>query len=199
MLIASKRIWSLGCSPILIRAPSRRNWRPLLHDIQYLEINSTSINIRAFSTKKIPVPSTIARKVSPRAFPQNVSPTTTEPFRPYVARLASRPSPTLLYQAPSASGFIAGCYILAGLCFSYVAFNAWNTFVNPLIEHDFFIRGAVASMCFAVSCFGAWVVFRVSSTLLPFAALAYFQTAFKDRQNNLCYSYFKRPRYHVSN
>jgi hypothetical protein len=82
-------------------------------------------------------------------------------YESFSESLARRPSPTVLYEAPSPYLYITGCYVLATACFAYAGFNFESTYLHPPQQLGYWIPIAVGGVCVAMAFFGVWSIFGV--------------------------------------
>ena len=107
-------------------------------------------------------------KISPSLTQRKVAQTPTSnsfhAFRPYVARLAMKSSPTLLYQAPSHASYKTGCYVFGGFCISYAAFNIYDKLLFPVYDIPNWIRVTQTGICLALFVVGPLYLHKVNTT-----------------------------------
>ena len=82
-------------------------------------------------------------------------------YKSYADTLALRSSPTLLYQAPSPTSYIAGCFLLGGFCFTWAAINFYSQYLYPADGTPAWVPVFVGGVCVAMTCFGTWTILGV--------------------------------------
>ena len=93
--------------------------------------------------------------------PLSVPKTSTLPYEPLRSKLANRVSPTLLYQAPSSTFYVIGCYTL-GVFLVYVAgFNFETQYFLLPADAPTWVPVCVALGSFMIACVGFWMFFKV--------------------------------------
>ena len=100
-----------------------------------------------------------ASKTATRAIPTAKANLTT--YKTYAESLNSRPSPTLLYQAPSPALYIIGCYTLGGFCIAYGAYNFWANYLHPYGQPPAWVPVAFGAIALGTAVFGFYVLYGV--------------------------------------
>ncbi|KZF25132.1 hypothetical protein L228DRAFT_265606 [Xylona heveae TC161] len=72
--------------------------------------------------------------------------------------LASRGSSILLYEAPSHRLYMTGCYAFGSFCFTYAGYNFYAQYLHPPADLATWIPIAFGGVCFAMACFGTYLV-----------------------------------------
>ena len=90
-------------------------------------------------------------------------PSVTTPYRSYAAQLASKPSPTLLYESPTPLVHTTVCYLFGGFCIAYGAWNIYAQVLYPLHGLGPFGTSLWAAISVAMGFFGIWSISGVSS------------------------------------
>ncbi|KAI9842392.1 MAG: hypothetical protein M1838_003162 [Thelocarpon superellum] len=76
----------------------------------------------------------------------------------YADTLARRPSPTLLYRAPSHTLYKLGSYGFGGFCLSYAGYNFYAHYLYPPEGLSPWVPVAFGGVCFAMTCAGTWLL-----------------------------------------
>ena len=84
-----------------------------------------------------------------------------KPSQTLAESLASKPSPTLLYQAPSYVVYMTTCCLLGGFCFAWSVFNIYGTFISPIGQPGHFVLVSMGITATLVLCLGGYVMSRV--------------------------------------
>ncbi|KAI9823901.1 MAG: hypothetical protein M1832_002219 [Thelocarpon impressellum] len=86
--------------------------------------------------------------------PHSTSPIIPPPqatYRSFAEKLALKPSPTLLYQAPSHTLYVVGSYAFGLFCLSYAGFNFYAHYLHPPPGLSPWIPVAFGGVCFAMT------------------------------------------------
>lgn len=83
-------------------------------------------------------------------------------YQSFAQHLASRQSPTILYQSDSHTWFIVSCYLVGGFCIAWAGINFWNQYLYPLEGTPPSLSRMMAVMCVGVLALGFWFIARVS-------------------------------------
>ncbi len=79
-------------------------------------------------------------------------------YRSFAETMALRPSPTLLYQAPSHTVYIVGSYVIGGFCLAYAGFNFYSHYLLPPEGLAPWVPIAFGGVCVFMTCFGTWLI-----------------------------------------
>ena len=85
-----------------------------------------------------------------------------KPNQTLAESLASKPSLTLLYQAPSHIVYMTTCCILGAFCITWSVFNFYGTFINPVGQPGSFVFIAMGTTIILVAAGGVAAMRRVS-------------------------------------
>lgn len=118
-------------APYLLKPPQQRSYATAKGKIRSIPRSTPP-----------PVPSRIpARTVSQPRLHKSSTPTAATPTPPpntyspaataYASTLAAKPSPTLLYLAPTSNTYMLTCYALSGFCIAYGAYNFYDQIIAP--------------------------------------------------------------------
>lgn len=137
-----------------------RSARPLQFPrLRLIRSLTTTRQLTAKKTQTAPSRIQTASKVAARAIPTaKANPTT---YKTYAETLNSRPSPTLLYQAPSPALYVIGCYTLGGFCITYGAYNFWANYLHPYGQPPAWVPIAFGAIALATGVFGCYVLYGV--------------------------------------
>jgi len=84
----------------------------------------------------------------------NAAPT----YQTFAASLAQKSQPTLLYQAPSHTGFTLASYGAALFFFSYAGISFYHNTLFPPPDLAAWVPVAFGGVCFMMACFGGWLI-----------------------------------------
>jgi hypothetical protein len=107
--------------------------------------------------------------------PQSTLGVRTSRYLNFEQNLALQPHPTLLYTAPSHTGFITASYLSAAFCFTYVAYNSGALYLDPP-GLSWFVPYMLGGCYLFMSAAGGWFMLGPagivkSITAMPFATL----------------------------
>ncbi|KAI9886691.1 MAG: hypothetical protein M1823_001467 [Watsoniomyces obsoletus] len=85
--------------------------------------------------------------------------------------MACRPSPTLLYQAPSHTVYIVGSYIFGGFCLAYAGFNFYSHYLLPPEGLAPWVPIAFGGVCVFMTCFGTWLILAPARLIRTITAI----------------------------
>jgi len=138
---------------VLCKSVSKVNspqWRLFTSTVRQLGVQNAKPAVRQLTPKSQPV-----------ARPLQTSKRNRASYESFSESLARRPSPTILYEAPSPYLYITGCYVLATACFVYAGFNFESTYLHPPEQIGYWIPIAVGGVCVAMAFFGVWSILGV--------------------------------------
>ena len=84
-------------------------------------------------------------------------------YESFAKSIASRSSPTLLYEAPSPVGYITTCYVLGAGCLVYAVFNFYTVYLHPPDQLGFYLPVMVGGVCVFMALVGLWFISGVSA------------------------------------
>lgn len=87
-------------------------------------------------------------------------------YRSFADTLALRSSPTLLYQSPTQVAFTVASYAFGGFCLVWAGWNFWSTYLYAPEGLSQWVSVGMGGLCFAMSCFGAWIILGVRPHLV---------------------------------
>lgn len=92
-------------------------------------------------------------------------------YRSFADNLALRSSPTLLYQSPAHVAFTVASYAFGGFCLVWAGWNFWSTYLYAPEGLSQWVSVGMGAVCFAMTCFGTWIILGVKSTHCCFGIL----------------------------
>ena len=108
------------------------------------------------TAKKARVPQAIPRSASKSALPYKSA------FNAYREQLASRTSPTLLYEGPSHAFYKTGWILLGGFCLTWAVINWNNHYMHPLEGTPAYVPIIMGTTCVAMVAGAGWCFLKVS-------------------------------------
>ncbi|OBT99770.1 hypothetical protein VE01_02059 [Pseudogymnoascus verrucosus] len=94
----------------------------------------------------------------------------TQTYQSYTAKLASRPTPTPLYIAPSHTFYILAAYTGATFCIAYAGFSYYANVYAPPNGLSAWVPIAFAGICFLMAGMGGWLLFAPTSLIRSITA-----------------------------
>ena len=125
--------------------------------------NKPIVNKSSSHTSNISPPKAVSKILTKSTTPTQSIPSITTPYRSYAAQLASKPSPTLLYESPTPLVHTTVCYLFGGFCIAYGAWNIYAQVLYPLHGLGPFGTSLWAAIGVAMGFFGIWSISGVSS------------------------------------
>jgi hypothetical protein len=151
----SQILFQFGFSPQLYRSSQ--------FSFQQLSRQTTQFSTSRALAKKL-------RSPPKHALPKQELPKKTQPihnipavpivprFASFPSQLASRPSETLIFKAPSNSLYILGAYGFGAFCFVYAGINSMNNYVNPPPGLAKWVSNVFGVGCAAMAVAGTYLV-----------------------------------------
>ena len=130
-----------------IPSTTRSRWRLLTLSTRQSATRTTRSGDQHLRTK----PHTVARSLQAQKVTQSG-------YESFAESIASRSSPTLLYEAPSPVLFVATCYILGAGCLTYAGFNFYSVYLHPPDQMGFYLPVMVGGVCVFMAFAGVWVI-----------------------------------------
>ena len=85
-------------------------------------------------------------------------------WNPLAKRLASKSAPSILYESPSKSFYVLGCYAMGGICLGWAGFQLYDTILYPTHEVSLWIRNSMGGVCAFMALFGLYFTSKVRPT-----------------------------------
>lgn len=168
-----------------------------IHPLQSLStavFKSTRLQWRCLSltthqlTPKKPVSAPKQAKTKPQVAAHTNLPSARSKYQSFADTLASRKSPTLLYEAPSSTLYITGCYLFSTACFSIGGINFYNSYLHPPAELSSWLSVAVGGACVAMTFFGLWSLLGVYPPKPLYLTVLIYCTGLSYCAENHCYA-----------
>ena len=147
----------------------------LLRQLQIVESHlrcTFTTSSSQLAAKKVRVPQNIPKPASNTALPYKSA------FNAYTEQLASKASPTLLYEAPSHAFYKTGWIVLGGFCLTWAVINWNNHYMHPLEGTPAYVSIIVGTACVAMVAGAGWCFLKVS----PFSS---HERAYADQLSSL--------------
>ena len=109
------------------------------------------------AAREAPAKKSIKRSAFKAPAPLPVTPPP-KTYQSFASVLASRASPTLLYQAPSHTTYIIGSYAFGIFCLAYAGYNFNAQYLHAPPGLAAWVPVAFGGVCFAMACVGSWLV-----------------------------------------
>ena len=136
--------------------------------VQWMELTTRYFSLTAgrhWANKKARV-SPDVKSTAKTVVPDSLPP---KGYVSFADTLARRSSPILLYQAPSHTVYIAGCWLLGGFCMTWATFNFYSQYLDPAKGTPTWIPVLIGGVCVVMVCMGTWAILGVRiSTVAPF-------------------------------
>lgn len=104
----------------------------------------------------------ISKSVKPEESASAALPSNLPAYESFAQHLASRQSPTILYQSDSHTWFIVSCYLVGGFCIAWAGINFWNQYLYPLEGTPPSLSRMIGVICIGMLALGCWFIVRVS-------------------------------------
>lgn len=156
-----------GCSRFLLGpgpSPGPRCLKPSVSFTYYTCHVPSRPARRLFSSSRLLAAARKIRASSPPKLSSSIAPTpgaaaaAPATYLSYASTLALKASPTILYQAPSHTGYILGCYGASAFCLVYAGWNFHANYLHPPEGLAPWIPIAFGGVCFLVAVFGGWLM-----------------------------------------
>ena len=82
-------------------------------------------------------------------------------YQTFAETLANKSTPTVLYEGPSPTLYITGCYVISITCLFYAGFNLESAFLHPPEDLSKWIPPMVGGACVATTVIAAFFAFKV--------------------------------------